>query len=88
MSQPVNTTCLREWAAALRQLEPPPLLTVTEWAEEFRFLSPESSAHVGKYSCAMAPYQREPQDSCNDPEVQSITLMWASQTGKTELLNN
>ena len=88
MSQQHNTTCLREWSTALRQLEPPPLLTVTEWAEEFRFLSPESSAHVGKYSCSMAPYQREPQDSCNDPEVQSITLMWASQTGKTELLNN
>ena len=36
----------------------------------------------------MAPYQREPMDSVNDPAVQSTCLMWASQLGKTEVVNN
>ena len=36
----------------------------------------------------MAPYQREPMNAVKDPDVQSITLMWASQTGKTECINN
>ena len=27
-------------------------------------------------------------EAVNDPEVQSVVLMWASQTGKTEVLNN
>jgi phage terminase large subunit GpA-like protein len=67
---------------------PPPRLTVKEWADEFRFLSPESSARPGKYVSAFAPYQREPMDAVNDGAVQSVCLMFASQTGKTELVNN
>lgn len=73
---------------AVNRLEPPPRLSVTQWAEQHRFLSSEASANAGRYSTALAPYQVEPQDACNDPEVQSVTLCWASQTGKTELLNN
>jgi len=75
----------RRW---LRVCVPPPRLTVREWADEFRFLSPESSARPGKYLSAFAPYQREPMDSVNDGQVQSVCLMFASQTGKTELVNN
>ena len=40
------------------------------------------------FRLSMAPYQREPMNAVKDPDVQSITLMWASQTGKTECINN
>ena len=76
-----------------RRLRPiltrPPKWTVSEWADRRRFLSRESSSQPGKYRSSVAPYQREPMDSANDPTVQSTCLMWASQvTGKTECLNN
>lgn len=67
---------------------PPPRMTVTEWADEFRFLSPESSGNPGKYSSAMTPYAREWMDSINDPTSTGTVLMVASQLGKTEALNN
>ena len=53
-----------------------------------RRLSPEGSAYTGRYRLEAAPYQREPMEAVNDLEVQTIVLMWASQTGKTEALNN
>ena len=68
--------------------EPPPRLTVSEWSEKYRILSSESSARAGMFRLALAPYQRQPMDAVKDPTVQSITLMWASQTGKTECINN
>ena len=68
--------------------QPPPRLTVSEWAERHRILSSESSARAGMFRLALAPYQREPMNSVKDSSVQSITLMWASQTGKTECINN
>ena len=61
---------------------------MTEWAEKHRRLSSEASARPGAYRVKSAPYQQGPMDAVMDPEVQSITLMWASQTGKTEVINN
>lgn len=69
-------------------LKSPPRLTPSEWADAFRYLSRESHHSGGKYRLEVAPYQKEPMDSCIDPTVQSTCLMWASQVGKTELLNN
>ena len=68
--------------------QPPPRLTCLEWADQFRFLSKESSAQAGKYRSAFAPYQRGPMNDANSNEVQSTCLMFASQTGKTEIINN
>lgn len=70
------------------RLEPPPILTVTEWADEYRFLSQESSAQRGKYRSSVTPYAKEPMNDAGDMAVQSVCLMFASQTGKTEILNN
>jgi phage terminase large subunit GpA-like protein len=68
--------------------QPPPRMTVTEWADSFRYLSPESSAEIGKYSSSRAPYQREPMNALSDPRVKRVVLMWPSQVGKTEIMNN
>jgi phage terminase large subunit GpA-like protein len=67
---------------------PPPRMTVSEWANERRFLSAESSSNTGKYSSLMTPYAVEWMDSVNDPKSTGTVLMVASQLGKTEVLNN
>lgn len=69
-------------------LTPPPRLTCLEWAERHRLLSKESSASPGRYRSENAPYQREPMQSIHDDGVRAVVLMWASQTGKTETVNN
>jgi phage terminase large subunit GpA-like protein len=68
--------------------QPPPRLTVTEWADTFRYLSPESSAEPGKFNSSRAPYQREPMNALSDRRVERVVLMWPSQVGKTEIGNN
>src|SRR5262249_28554706 len=69
--------------------EPPERVTPSEWAEKHRYLSPEASNRAGKFSFALAPWQREPLDAPLDNETRSVVLMWASQvTGKTETVNN
>lgn len=68
--------------------EPPPRMTVSEWANERRYLSPEASSNPGKYSSDMTPYAVEWMDSVNDPTASGTVLMVASQLGKTEVLNN
>jgi len=86
-----------EAKAALRLLieqiyaawKPPPKLTVSEWAESERYLSPEASAEPGKWHNARAPHLIEPMDALSptDP-CQEIVMMFPSQDGKTEVLNN
>lgn len=74
--------------AWLRVFEPPPRMTVAEWAEDRRYLSPESCANPGKYATDMTPFAVEPMNSVNDPEATGTVLMWGSQLGKTEVTNN
>jgi phage terminase large subunit GpA-like protein len=66
---------------------PPPKLTVSEWAGARRML-PKSSAEPGKWNNDRTPYLREPMDACSDPAVHKVILIFASQTGKSECLNN
>ncbi len=42
----------------------------------------------GMFRVALAPYQTEPMNAPMDDSVQTVVLMWASQTGKTEVINN
>lgn len=67
---------------------PPPKLTISEWANNFRFLSSESSAEPGRYSTKKAPYQRGIMDAMSDPRVSRVVFMAGSQIGKSEILNN
>lgn len=69
-------------------LAPPPKLTVSEWADEYRRLSKEASAEPGQWRTERAPYQREIMDSVNDPEVETVVVMSSAQVGKTEILLN
>ena len=68
---------------AKRVFTPPPNLTISEWAEEFLFLSPEDSAEPGKYKVDRAPYQRGMLDAVSDPLIKEIVFCTSSQIGKT-----
>ena len=71
-----------------KAVSPPPVLTVSQWADRYRRLSPESAAEPGQWNTDRAPYQREIMDSVNDPLVEHIVIMSSAQVGKTELILN
>ena len=71
-----------------RLWKPPSDLKISEWADEYRYLSPESSAISGKYRSDYAPYQKEIMDVFNDPKIEKIVWMKSAQVGATEILNN
>jgi phage terminase large subunit GpA-like protein len=68
--------------------DPPPALNVWQWAELRRYLGRDVTAKPGKYSADFAPYQRAPQESFTDPNVQVTVLYWGKRLGKTEMINN
>lgn len=82
----IETDIIRE--AGRRGLKPPPRLSVSQWADEKRILSPESSAEPGPWNTSRAPYQRGMMDAINDPAVEQIVIMSSAQVGKTEIINN
>ena len=74
--------------AMRRALKPPPKLTISEWADQYRQLSSESSAEAGRWSTKRAEYQRGMMDAVSNPKVETVVLMTAAQIGKTEIINN
>lgn len=66
----------------------PPKLTVSQWADDKRYLSPEASAEPGKYYTNRAEYQRGIMDAFSDPLCEMVVVMSSAQVGKTEILNN
>ncbi|RXZ84594.1 phage terminase large subunit family protein [Paenibacillaceae bacterium] len=69
-------------------IAPPPLWTVSQWADERRRLSSEASAEPGQWRTNRAPYQRAIMDAINDVETVTIVVMSSAQIGKTEFLLN
>lgn len=63
---------------------PPSDLTVSQWAEEFRILSRESSAESGPWNNARTPYLESVMDAFTDPRIDTITFVSSSQVGKSE----
>ena len=63
-----------------------PKLDLYEWSEKYRVLSQESSALFGKFQALS--YQIEPMRCISDPNIREIVLMWGSQLGKSEIINN
>ena len=72
----------------MQTFRPPPKLTVSEWADSYRKLSPESSAESGSWRTSRCEYQREIMDSFNITGIERIVVMTSSQVGKTEILLN
>lgn len=68
---------------------PPPRMSVSEWAERYRYLSPEASAEPGLWRNSRAPHLVAPMD-CLSPysDTERVVLWVSSQTGKTETILN
>lgn len=71
-----------------RRTAPPPRLTLSEWADTYRRLSPESSGEPGRWSTERAEYQRGILDAMTDPRIERVVLMTSARVGKTQCLNN
>ena len=71
-------------ARCVSVLKPPPELTLSQWADRYRMLSPEASAEPGRWHTDKAPYQREIMDAIGDPHVRKVVIMSAAQIGKTD----
>ncbi|KNF08544.1 bacteriophage tail assembly protein [Gottschalkia purinilytica] len=69
-------------------IAPPPKLTISEWADNYRILSAESSAESGKWSTDRTPYQREIMDAVSYPDTEIVVIKSSAQVGKTEIINN
>jgi phage terminase large subunit GpA-like protein len=69
-------------------MKPPPELTVSQWADRSRYLSPEFAAEPGKWHTDRAEYQRGIMDAVSDPAVQRVVCMKAVQVGWSEVLAN
>src|SRR3990172_8165713 len=83
----MNSPALHLWET-LRSFKSPPKLSLSEWADRNRRLSPEASAEPGVWVTARAEYQRGILDAFSDPLVEEVVVMSSSQVGKTEILNN
>jgi hypothetical protein len=51
------------WRAWCEGLKPDPTLTISEWADAHRFLSPRASAEPGRYRTDRTPYMRAIMDA-------------------------
>ena len=70
---------------SVKKFKPPEELTVDEWADKHRRLSPETSAEAGPWRTARTPYLKEPMEAFTDPKIHEIAMVAASQVGKSEL---
>jgi phage terminase large subunit GpA-like protein len=67
-------------------IAPPPELTVSQWADQYRYLSSESAAAHGKWQTL--PFQKEPLDSISDPLIHRTVIRAATQMLKTVTIEN
>lgn len=73
---------------ALQFLKPPEMLTVSEWAEEYRMVDSRSSAIPGRWSNDVTPYLKGVMDEFNNYETEKIVFVKSTQVGGTECLQN
>jgi phage terminase large subunit GpA-like protein len=72
----------------MRRLAPPPRLTLSQWADQYRYLSPETSAEPGRWNTGRAEYLRGIMDAVSDPRIERVVFMASARVGKTEVINN
>lgn len=82
-------TAIRRERELRRQIfHPPSKLTLSEWADKYRYISDVASAEPGKWRTSRAPFQRGMMDAVSDRAVQRVVVVGGSQWGKSELLIN
>ena len=76
---PIDRVANQFWSV----FQPPPDLSVSEWADAELYLSPEDSSEPGKFRIDRAPYQKEMMDAVSDPSIKEVVFCTASQIGKS-----
>jgi phage terminase large subunit GpA-like protein len=76
------------FATALAVAIPKGGLSISEWAETYRYVSPMRSARPGRWSNDVIPFGRGIMDAVTQPDVRKVVFMKSSQVGGTELLIN
>lgn len=66
--------------------EPPPRMTVSEWADAYRYMPSGTSPLPGQWKTQA--FQREIMDVFDNPEVHDIVFVKPTQIGWSEILNN
>lgn len=72
--------------ARLKNLQPPPKLTLSQWADRFAVLSKETSAQTGRFRAF--PYQVGIMDAITDPSVTFVTVKKSARVGYTKVLDH
>lgn len=66
---------------------PPPKLSIAEWADKYRILPP-TSPEPGMWRTRRTPYLEEVMSAISDTNTRTVIMMFCSQVGKSEVLNN
>ena len=66
--------------------KPPRKLTLSEWADEYAYLSAESSAEGGRWRTL--PYQKGIMNAITDPNIEQVTVMKSARVGYSKILNH
>ncbi|MEK9870160.1 MAG: phage terminase large subunit family protein, partial [Gammaproteobacteria bacterium] len=66
--------------------KPPKKMTLSEWADNYAYLSAESSAEGGRWHTL--PYQKGIMDAITDPKIEQITVMKSARVGYSKILNH
>ena len=74
--------------AILQAFRPPPDLTVSEWAAQYRYIAASGAAEPGKWRNERVPHLVEIMDAMGDLKTPVVVGMLASQTGKSEACIN
>ncbi len=72
--------------SAYAAFKPPKKLTLSEWADEYAYLSAESSAEGGRWHTL--PYQKAMMDAITDPKIEQVTVMKSARVGYSKILNH
>jgi phage terminase large subunit GpA-like protein len=72
-------------SSAMGAWRPPPKLSLSEWADEHFYLSPENAAVPGRWKTL--PYQKSIMDAMTDPGVERVTLLKSARIGYTLMVS-
>ena len=73
-------------SARRRNIQPPPKLTLSQWAAKYAVLSRETSAQTGRFHAF--PYQVGIMDAITDPTVEMVTVQKSARVGYTKILDH
>lgn len=72
----------------LSDFAPPPILTVSDWADQNRKLPQKSGARGARWNTSKVPYLRGIMDSVLEPGVRKVAIMKGAQIGGSEAVHN